>query len=255
MATIKIPGIGEVPRGYAIAGAAAVVAGIFVYSRRQKAAAAAAAAAPAAGTAMVTDPAGNQCAATDPASGYCPGTTEDEQYQQQAVSSIGEGYNPYYGGSGSPYGYTTSLGTVTPASTAPSTNAQWVTAAEAEMGNTSTIQSALGYVLGGIPVTQDQQQIFQEAVGLIGPPPQSYPAIQISQPSSQGTSPAAGSVAVPYTTGLSAGQAHNELVSAGLQPTAPASQKPNMKVSYTSPQAGTVVAKGTRVTIDTSGYV
>src|SRR5579875_197316 len=62
-------------------------------------------------------------------------------------------------------------------------------------------------------------------------------------------------VTVPNTAGMPAGEAHNVLAAAGLVPAAPAAQKPDMRVSYTTPRAGTRVAKGTRVVINTSGYV
>lgn len=67
--------------------------------------------------------------------------------------------------------------------------------------------------------------------------------------------PASVLVAVPNVANMSAGQAHNALVAANLVPTAPAAQKPNMKASGTNPAAGTQVPKGSKVTIQTSGYV
>jgi hypothetical protein len=174
MADVKLPGIGEVPKGALYAGLAAV-AGLIIlysYSRKKAAATAAAAAAATPATTMVTDPAGNTCASLDPSSGYCPGTEEDEQYQEQLAASAGA-YDEYDTG-----GNSTTTTTSTTAATA-TTNAQWAQEAETQLGNTAAVQAALGYILGGVPVTTAQQQIFQEAVGLVGPPPASYPAITL----------------------------------------------------------------------------
>lgn len=67
--------------------------------------------------------------------------------------------------------------------------------------------------------------------------------------------PGSNLVTVPNTTGMSAGSAHNALVAAGLVPVAPPAQRANMKVSHTTPAAGSRVPRGTRVTIATHGYV
>lgn len=69
------------------------------------------------------------------------------------------------------------------------------------------------------------------------------------------TATGSGTVTVPNEAGKSAGQAHNDLVAAGLVPVAPESQKANYKVWYTNPRAGSHVAKGTKVTINTRGTV
>jgi hypothetical protein len=80
------------------------------------------------------------------------------------------------------------------------------------------------------------------------------------------TTPAGGSVvnkgstvtinAAPYVTvpsirGKTAGEAHNTLVAAKLDPIAPANQKPSQKVTGSSPAAGAEVPAGTRVSIIT----
>jgi hypothetical protein len=62
-------------------------------------------------------------------------------------------------------------------------------------------------------------------------------------------------VEVPNLAGLSAGQAHNILVSLGLKPTAPSAQKANMKVSSLGYTAGEYVTPGSSVNINTKGYV
>jgi hypothetical protein len=145
---------------------------------------------------LVTDPAGNQCTAVDPSTGYCPGTPQDLAAQQS-----------------------TGTGTVsaTPTSTAPETNSAWLTDALQVLpgGNTSANEAALAGVLGGLTVTTAQQQIFLEAVGIIGAPPQGYPQpIKTSdtsaQPGSTGTKTVAkagditGLSVVPSGTGIQA---------------------------------------------------
>lgn len=75
-------------------------------------------------------------------------------------------------------------------------------------------------------------------------------SVLITASSASGTT-----VKVPNVNGKSAGEAHDILVSAGLVPTAPRSQRANMKVSRTAPAAGASVARGSKVTIYTSGYV
>lgn len=122
---------------------------------------------------LVTDPAGNQCTSVDPQTGYCPGTPQDlsalSQLSQSGTATTGTG--------------TTSTGT------APTTNSEWMTDALAALpgGATSTNQSALASVLGGLTVTTAQKNVFLEAVGLVGNPPQGYPAIKTSDTAAQGT--------------------------------------------------------------------
>jgi hypothetical protein len=86
--TLKVPGLGDVPKKYVIGGV--VVGGgvaVIVFIRARSAAKQSAAnaanqtAAQASGT--VTDPAGNTCAALDPNSGYCPGSPEDQEWQEE----------------------------------------------------------------------------------------------------------------------------------------------------------------------------
>lgn len=179
-ADIKLPGLGEVPKKYVVGG---VVAGggiaIIVFVRSRKASQANTANQTAAQAGLVTDPAGNQCAAVDPNSGYCPGSPEDVSYQQSASG--------YYGTPGGVSGAGTtapvpsdggSQGTTPIAPTGPQTNAEWVTAALAVLpgGDTPENEAALAGVLGGLTVTTAQKDIFLEAVGLVGQPPQGYPA-------------------------------------------------------------------------------
>jgi hypothetical protein len=109
-----------------------------------------------AGLSYVTDPAGNQCAAVDPSTGYCPGTPQDIAAQS---------------------GTGTSTVTAAGSTTEPTTNSAWLQDALTVLpgGNTSANEAALAGVLGGLTVTTAQKNIFTEAVGIIGQPPQGYP--------------------------------------------------------------------------------
>jgi hypothetical protein len=227
---IKVPGIGDVPKKYAIG--AVVIAmglGIVVYLRARSAAkTAAASAATSTSAGMVTDPSGNQCAAVDPNSGYCPGSPEDVAYQEQtsgyygtsaadAGDDLGEtggvstagltyvtdpagnqctavdpvtGYCP-----GTPQDVAAQGGsgiTGQPTPSVPTTNSQWLQDALAVLpgGDSSANEAALAGVLGGLTVTSAQQQIFMEAVGLVGNPPGGYPTpIKLSDTGAQPGSP------------------------------------------------------------------
>lgn len=199
---IKIPGIGNVDKKYVIAGV--LVGGgvaVVVVIRSRKAAAAAAQTTSATATGMVTDPAGNQCTALDTGSGYCPGTAGDQAYYAgQGGGGNTSDYGGYGGyGSGNSYdsgydaaGYPTGsaadlqwqaqqsgTGTVTGTGSTTgtvTTNSDWLTEALGVLpGDTATVQTALASVLGGLTVTTAQKNLFMEAVGILGPPPQGYP--------------------------------------------------------------------------------
>lgn len=266
MADVKIPGIGNVKKGYVALGVGGILVAGFIIYRRQKATAAAASnSAVSQNAGMVTDPAGNQCQALDPASGYCPGTTEDEQYQEQAASALGEGYDEYPGG-GAGYGYITDangntcaaldpttglcpVATGSGTTTSVTTNAQWVVEAEEQLGNTATVQAALGYALAGQPVTAQQAQLFMEAVGLLGPPPQGYPPLNVT--GTTGSAPPPGTVTVPELVGGRVEEATAALTALGLKSSFPSSsRKPNVAYHVTSqsPAAGTKVKTGSTVT-------
>jgi hypothetical protein len=275
MADVHVPGIGNVKKGYVIAGAGAIVVIVGIAYMRHKNAASTSAASNAASSTggTVTDPAGNVCAALDPASGYCPGSPEDEQYQEQESAGLGdtgEGYDEYPGGGAGQYEVedangnfctqldpTTGLcpvastGGTTGGSTNVTTNAQWVVEAEEQLGNTSTIQAALGYALSGSPITPAQKNLFMEAVGLLGPPPQGYPPLNV-QGSSSGGGGASGSsnVKVPNVKGMRAATvAIPALTAAGLKAhTSPTIQKTHeYTVVSQTPAAGKSVAKGSTV--------
>lgn len=123
---------------------------------------------------LVTDAAGNQCSIVNPLTGYCPGTPQDISAQAQLNQS----------GTA-----TTGTGTTATGSAAPTTNSEWMTDALAVIpgGATSSNQSALASVLGGLPVTTAQKNVFMEAVGLIGNPPQGYPTIKTTDTAAQGS--------------------------------------------------------------------
>jgi hypothetical protein len=100
---VKLPGVGEVPKKGAAAGAGIVGLLLVIAYIRHARNASTTNANPAGGTAAsaagdtgtVTDPAGNQCAAlSDSGSGYCPGTEEDIAFSAQA----GDAYSDYGAG-------------------------------------------------------------------------------------------------------------------------------------------------------------
>jgi hypothetical protein len=187
----------------------------------------------------------------DPATGATYGSVADEQALAEesgssGVISVGTGVV---------------TGTATPAS-----NAAWAQEVEQIVPPlinsptaTSDVAAAVGRFLSGLPLTTAQAQIIQVAEAELGPPPVGQfsiiPEPDSSAPSSGTPTGTTTDVAVPVCIGLSAGQAHNAIVAAGLVPEAPAGQTSNMKVSYTNPSGGTQVPKGSKVTIETSGYV
>jgi hypothetical protein len=277
---IKVPGLGNLPKKYAVGGVVvAVVIAVILAVRSRRAAASSTAAANAGTTAQVTDPAGNVCSALDPGSGYCPGTAEDSEYYSQSsaledengedFSGAGGSVNSGYDAAGYPIGSAADLAwqasqesgsstgttggtgtTATGTTGAAATNSDWLTEAVAALpGDTSTIQTALASVLGGVTVTTAQKNLFEEAVGILGPPPQGYPTpIKTSDTASQPGS-TSGKIAVPNVKGFTTGAAHNAIDGAGLHAIAASGQKDNWTVTGTTPKAGTMVNSGSNVTI------
>lgn len=254
---IKLPGIGEVPRWSVYAGVAAVAGMIVLYSYRQKknAAAAAAAASTTAGAGTVTDPAGNTCTALDPASGYCPGTPEDQAYQEEESSGYGS-----EAGFGTDSGYITdsngaSCVALDPATglcpvtttAAYTTNQQWVTAAENQLGDTSVVQAALGYALSGQPVTAAQASLYNEAVGLLGPPPQGAPPLNVTGTAASSSGTSTGATAIPNVVGMDLAEAQSTLTAAGFGNNV--SGGSSGTVFSQTPQAGGVFPTGGTVDI------
>ncbi|MGH2866767.1 MAG: hypothetical protein ACRDNK_04245 [Solirubrobacteraceae bacterium] len=179
MSDIKLPGVGPVKKPYLIAGVA-VFAGIIGYAYFKRSRANAAAAADTSSTTTST------AAATDPSQSIDPST--GLTYAEEAAgSSTGYG-QPGYGGFSSepysPYGYDI-YGNPIPAPTgagsggALTTNDEWASQAETDLGNaniTLAVSSlAIGRVLAGLTVTSAQRDIFMQGVGLLGEPPQGYP--------------------------------------------------------------------------------
>lgn len=174
---IKVPGLGELPKKYVIGGV--VVAGgivVIVYFRHKSSATAAAA----------TDTTGTSATGTttDPSIDPATGIPYAQEQQSSAIDpSTGipfaeeTGYGSDYGGLGN-YG---SYGTVNPnpltGSSTITTNEDWIGAAESGIvpGSQATIAAAVTKILAGLPVTNAQRDIFLEAVGIIGNPPQGYP--------------------------------------------------------------------------------
>jgi hypothetical protein len=202
---IKIPGLGEVPKKTAIiAGAGAVGIIAIIAIRHKSSAAATSSTASATPDTTATDP-----NAIDPNTGI--------PYSQEGgadVSGYGSGYQIPYGTGGGGYdaagsgfdaaGYpmgseadlawqaeqngSATTGTTTTTTTGITTNADWVTEAESGVipGSVSTISAAVSKVLGGLAVTSAQRDLFMEAVGVLGQPPQGYPQpIKLTDTSAQ----------------------------------------------------------------------
>jgi hypothetical protein len=182
---IKLPGLGKVDKKYAIGGLLAAVAIVIVVAVRRKSAAANASSAPAVDASDASD-------AIDPATGI-PYAEEQDSAEAQ-LASLGGDEADYGDGAGNlvadtdaagyPIGSAADLAwqaqqeglTGTGASSGITTNSQWLTEAMDTLpGDQTTIQTALTMVLGGLAVTTAQQDLFLEAVGVIGPPPQGYP--------------------------------------------------------------------------------
>lgn len=269
--TVHLPGVGDVKKSYAIGGAV-LTAGIvgYAYYRKRQAGNAAASASTSTDTASTS-------AGIDPATGIpyseegIDPTTGLPYSQEGSGIGFSDTGGSYYG-SGQITGYdqygNPIYSTGITGSNIYDTNSAWATQAENDlqaMGvDYATAASAISKVLAGLSVTTAQENLFMEAVGLDGQPPQGYPKpvkvvdspAQSGSGSGSGGSTGGSTVIVPNETGKSAGQAHNDLVAAGLKPKATGShQTPNMKVSRTSPSAGSKVTKGTTVEIITSGYV
>jgi len=137
------------------------------------------------GTGTQTDPAGN-VGQIDPATGYAYGSPEDTATLNN--TQIGAGLDAYGTGAidpntGVPYAYelgygSGDAGTGTISGQQPiTTNSQWLTAAEGVLpnGTSATVEAALSKVLGGVAVSASERDLFLEAVGILGNPPQGYP--------------------------------------------------------------------------------
>lgn len=247
MPDVKVPLLGNVPRGGLFAGGLAAVgtAGYLWYKHMKGQQIAAAAA-----------------TSTPPAAGYGYGASYGYgSPYAYATSPYGYGYGPSgygfgaLGGSGfpaSPYGYGQAPVTVT-------TNAEWsqnALAALSAQGYTGTaVLSALGKYLTGKPVVQGSSDdtTIQSAIAIEGEPPQpgagDYPpAINYQGKNGQ----TGGDVTVPNVVGLDVARAQQILSGAGLSfnpNTSP--DRPHMvrMVTAESPKAGSKVAAKTHINL------
>jgi len=206
MGDIKIPGLGNVKKSYAIAGGIGIVtiAGI-AYWRHQANAAANAA------STTTTDTTATDPNAIDLNTGI--------PYSQETAASYPSypyGVSDYGGGTGYPY----SPQPVSTSANGITTNADWATQAENDLlaqGVTIAASStAISKVLAGLPVTVDQQNLFLQARGLLGDePPQGYPK-PIKLLDTPGQPAPTGTVEVPNVVGKNFGSAFNTLTVANL---------------------------------------
>lgn len=241
--TIKIFGT-QVPKTAAIAGGGIVLIGGIYFYRKQKASSANAASVAAAGASSI-----------DPATGYAYGSAEDsaalaaQGNYQSPGGSTGYGYGGYAGGSGGSFGG--SPGTF-------SSNAAWAQYVEAYMVNNEgadapTVGNAIGKYITGQPLTDSGWvSIVDTAIAIGGYPPVSGPNGNPPGFITSNTTPTPtpeGTVSVPNCVGQTAGAAHNQLVNAGLIPTANAGQRAEWRCTGTNPSAGTQVTKGSKVQI------
>lgn len=195
MNTINVPGVGPVKGQYAIAGGAIVVVIVGVtWYRHKNASAAAAAASPVNATAAPVD------------SGYTPIDTASAGsggggggYQSGGGYPYPNSYNGYCPYGQDVYGNCLPAPTSTPTTTGGvyTTNNDWASAAETSLENAGVSLSvstmAVSRVLGGLSVTPAQRDIFLQAIGLLGQPPQGYPQpIKLTETPSSG--PTNGSV-------------------------------------------------------------
>jgi hypothetical protein len=248
---IKVPGIGNLPKKYAI-GAVAVAAGlgVIVYIRSRNAAQSAASAGAADATA--TDTSGTDPNAIDPDTGI-PYSEESGSYDYG-----GDNYGGDYSGesgydsAGYPIGSSADLQYQDEQTSGIQTNDEWVQQAigGSVPGDPGTIQAALSAVLGGLTVTNAQKNLFLEAVGILGNPPQGYPTpIKTSDTAAQpGTPATAAQVSVPNVKGQPQEAAYAIISEAGLKP----SGSPDVKgkilyVQSQTPSPGAKAAKGSTV--------
>jgi hypothetical protein len=198
--TIKLPGVGPVKKPMALAGLG-VVGGILVYAywRRSQAPSAA-----------LTEPTPTDSSVSTADTGYV---------QDSSAAGYNTVYPSAYSGGYSQYGYDI-YGNPLPAPTGAgsggvfTTNLDWASAAESALEDggiplaVSTL--AISRVLGDLSVTSAQRDVFMQAVGLVGQPPQGYPKpIKLTDsgtgPPTTGTYPPGASLPGPGGLHLTAG--------------------------------------------------
>lgn len=233
-----IPVLGNVKKKTAyIVGAGVVVLGGVLYWRHQAASTAASSATPADTSAL------NQDSST---------------YNPNLAGSYGgaaSNYGGSYYGSGNITGYdqygnpvysTGIQGNLTITS-----NADWATQAETDLAannvDQATAANAITRILAGLDVTTDQEDLFLQAVGLLGEPPQGYPKpIKVKNPNHH--PPPVAKVTVPNVVGTDVEQATQILSAAGLKVSGPAGIPHVIHVvTSTNPRAGSSVNSGSTV--------
>lgn len=207
----------------------------------------------------VTDPAGNVCSALNPSSGYCPGTAEDLAYSQTALGTNAASYVGGqiigYDGNGNPI-YSSSSPVTGPGSYV--NNAEWSQAAllyitqQEPSADPAVIANALGAYIEGAPVTATQKQIIEQAIAFQGSPPVPGPNGDPPNINESSAPPPVQStkVSVPNVVGMDFGRAYNTITSDKLV-SKPGHNMVNASyvVTSQSPKAGTMVNKGSTVTI------
>jgi hypothetical protein len=175
----NLPVVGNVGKGPIIIGslAAAGVAGYIVLRKKKSAPGAVATAygygASAYGYGAYDEPQGYYGYGAS-AYGGSGNVTPEPVGEEYGYGAYGYGdYNPY---TGQYLGGGTGTGVITPAplATAPTTNLQWIQQANSALGGGHL--PALTKYIGGVPISGAQAQTIQEAIGVMGNPPQSGPS-------------------------------------------------------------------------------
>lgn len=251
MADVKIPGVGEVPKTAALAGAGIVVVLVIMHYKSA---------------------AGGGTGGTSGAAGAYPpdGTTGNPADPNSIDPSTGLTYGSEGIGTGSApgaYGLSASGGAYSPGydyssgsgasggSGGPpfTDNGAWSQYAETYLSGSvgldaAHVSAALGAYLAGQQVTPAQKSIIDQAIGVAGNPPVTGPggyppSIRLSHsPAHNGT------VTVPDVAGMRQVDAVNMLKAAGLHPSySPPPHGRTFYVTRTRPGAGSHVQRGTLV--------
>ena len=217
------------------------IASVLYFRHKQAAQGAIANAASVSGS--VTDPDGNTCAVLNPSTGFCPGTPSDLAAMQQSQGFVGD---PFGGGTFGTGNQDSGGPNPSPGSGQDLTTKEaWVQAAESVLpnGQSATVRNALLGVLGGLTVSQQERDIFLEAVGVLGDPPGGYPKpIKVKDTKGQ---PGPSKVTVPNVIGKHYAQAAMVITHAGLKPER--LEKNVGIVGVEEPHAGNHVSKGSVV--------
>jgi len=194
----------------------------------------------------------------DPQTGFPYGSAEDEQALQQAQSgfSTGFGYDPWGGFNPFPVPPASGGGASTGSgggNKGIQNNDQWLKAAENTLpnGHSSSVETALASVLGGLTVTWAQRALFLEAKGVLGDPPGGYPTPIKVQHSGGDHGGSHQKVRVPDVNGehyvVAAGKIHAAGLKTHVTPQPHAGTA--WTVAFTQPAGGSEVRKGSVVTI------